>query len=242
MGLPAPQIALLQSLAAYEAPLVVVMFGGSAITVEEWYADADAILMAWYPGTEGGHALADILLDVESPAGGMPMVVPLSQDDLPPFDNESLQVTYDYWHGYRHLARENLTPRFPLGFGLTYSTLEYQNIRLSTDTITADGEVIVSIDVRNSGGRQVSALIQVYTSGGTAVERAPKDLRAFSRVDIEPGAIATVELVLDAGRVSRYWADGAWIYEAGTFTVYAGPNSQELPLEASLSITAPTVP
>ncbi|MEC8024210.1 MAG: glycoside hydrolase family 3 C-terminal domain-containing protein [Myxococcota bacterium] len=237
MQLPEDQRVLLEALAAQDVPVVVVMFGGTAITVESWFESADAVVMAWYPGAEGGHAIADVLLGVEAPYGRMPIAVPVAESDLPPFDNVSLEVTYDYWHGYRHLDREGTTARFPLGYGLTYSTLEYTAMRLSSDTATTDETVRVAVDITNTGDRLVNALVQVYSSGGVDVERAVKDLRAFDRLDVPPGETKTAEIDVSVRAIARYWADEGWQEEPGDYVLRAGAHADALSLQSNLLVS-----
>lgn len=238
MALPQGQPALISAAAALNERVIVVLEGGSAITMDGWLNEVEAVLLAWYPGAQGGHALADLIVGAEPPAGRLPIAFPKAEADLPAFDNVSLEVTYDYWHGYRHLDRQGTAALFEFGYGLTYTSFAYDAIRLKDATILADGSVQVEVDVTNTGDRAAEALVVVFTSGGAAVERAPKDLRAFGRAMIEPGKSATVTVAFPAHPVAAYWnvAADQWTVESGTFTVLAGPHAGDLPLSAELTI------
>ena len=123
--------ALIQAVAASNPRTVVAMMGGSAIITENWRGQVPAILMLWYPGMEGGHAFADILLGKVNPSGRLPCVFAAKPEDLPYFDMNAKAITYDLWHGYRKLERDGNAPAFPFGFGLSYTTFEFKNLRLS---------------------------------------------------------------------------------------------------------------
>ena len=116
---------LIRSAAAANDRTIVVLEGGGAITMGEWLPDVEALLMVWYPGQMGGHAIADLLFGAVNPSGKLPITFPTGLDQLPPFDNESPEVTYGYFHGYRYLDRNDATPEFPFGFGLSYTCLLY---------------------------------------------------------------------------------------------------------------------
>ena len=134
------QEALIRAVAAANPRTVVVLMGGGAILCEAWRQRVPAILMLWYPGQQGGEALADVLLGRVSPSGRMPYAVPTDPDHLPPFDPWARQVTYDLWHGYRRLGREGHPAAFPFGFGLSYSSFSHSDpaVELLPDTSGAD--------------------------------------------------------------------------------------------------------
>ena len=123
--------ALIQAVAAANPRTVVAMMGGSAIITENWRGQVPAILMLWYPGMEGGHAFADILLGKVNPSGKLPCVFAARAEDLPHYEMNAKAITYDLWHGYRKLERDGAVPAFPFGFGLSYTTFEFAHLRLS---------------------------------------------------------------------------------------------------------------
>ena len=191
-------------MAALNPRTVVVLEGGSAITMP-WVNDVEAILMAWYPGQLGGEALADILFGDVNPSGRLPLSFPRRESDLPPFDNRNLTVRYGSLHGYRWLDRRAVAPLFPFGFGLSYTTFRLANLALSSDTLPRDGRVQASVDVANTGGMAGDTVIQLYvTPHESGTERAPRELRDFARVALEPGETRTIVL----GSTRRTWRPG----------------------------------
>jgi beta-glucosidase len=204
----------------------------------EWIADVEAVLMAWYPGQEGGHAMASILFGVVSPSGKLPITFPVDAAQLPPFDNESDAVTYGYDHGYRHVDRQGIDPLFPFGFGLSYATFTYDAISLSVATLTDGEKLSVTVDVTNSSARAGAEVVQLYVSyPQLAVERPLVALAAFARVELGPGESASAVLELPARALAYYDPDGrAWTLELGEHTVLVGPSSRDLPLSATFTV------
>ena len=140
-------------MAAENPRTIVVLIGASAITVEEWHEKAGAILMAFYPGEQGGAALARLLLGRANPSGKLPFTVPKDAAQLPPFDNKSLTVEYGYYHGYTLAEKKGWEPRYAFGHGLSYTTFAYANLSLDAKEAKADGAVHASVDVTNTGSR-----------------------------------------------------------------------------------------
>jgi len=238
LALPADQIALLHAVAALGRPTIVVLEAGAAILVDEWLADADALLMAWYPGVEGGHAIADVLFGDVEPSGRLPISFPHAEADLPPFDNVSTSVTYGYLHGYRHLEANATPAAFAFGHGLSYTTFELADLVLDDAELGADDTIGASVDVTNTGTRTGIETVQLYVGmPGSTVERAPKDLRAFAQVQLEPGARATVRLAVPV-RDLAWWdtATGTWQVEPGEVVVQVGRSSADPGLQAAATI------
>ncbi|MCA9605534.1 MAG: glycoside hydrolase family 3 C-terminal domain-containing protein [Myxococcales bacterium] len=230
--LPATEIALVQAVSALNPNVVVVLEGGAAILVEGWGDRVAAILHAFYPGSQGGNAIADVLFGVEAPSGRLPFSVPVAEADLPPFDHTSDAVTYGYFHGYRHLEREGTAARYPFGFGLTYTTFAYDAITLAASTVAPDGELVATVEVTNPGSVTARETVQLYVAAiGSRVERAPQDLRAFAQVEIAPGATETVELRVPAADLA-FWDEAAraWEVEAIEYEARVGPSSADTPL------------
>src|SRR5690606_28731639 len=128
---------------------VVVLIGGSAIVMEEWKEKPAAILMAWYPGMEGGHALARILFGEVNPSGKLPFTIPVNEADLPFFKDRIDAIDYGYYHGYTLFDKKGLPAAFPFGFGLSYTTFAYSNLQVET----GDDALTVSFDLENTGDR-----------------------------------------------------------------------------------------
>jgi beta-glucosidase len=219
---------------------VVVLEGGSAIAVERWVDHVPALLMAWYPGMEGGHAIAEVLLGEVNPSGRLPVTFARSEEQLPPFVNDRDEVEYGFLHGYRLADHAGFEPRFPFGFGLSYTTFEHRSLTLESEAIAPDGVLRAHVEVANTGRLAGTEVVQLYVGASASrVERAPRDLRAFTRVHLAPGETKTVALAL-AARDLAYWDEAArgWIVEDVEYVAYAGASSRDLPLRACFRIAA----
>lgn len=196
---------LIQAIAAVNPRTIVAVMGGSGVIMEAWRERVPAILMLWYPGMEGGHALADILLGRVNPSGKLPLVIPKRTEDLPLFDKDATEIEYDLWHGYRKLERDGSTPAFPFGFGLSYTSYRYANLTLDSNQLDPSETLRVSLDVSNTGVRAGEEVVQLYISAiGSAVERAPKELKAFTRIALQPGETKIVQLSVPVSRLAYY--------------------------------------
>ncbi len=239
LGLSPEQDAFIAQAAALNPRTIVVLEGGSAITMP-WLSDVEAVVMAWYPGQLGGEALADVLFGDVNPSGRLPLSFPRVEGDLPPFDNRHLNVRYGYLHGYRWLDDHHITPLFPFGFGLSYTTFDFANLVLSAATLPVDGRLGVTVDVTNTGGMAGDAVVQLYVGArGSRVERARRELRDFARVSLAPGETRTVPLVLAAADLA-YWdtTRGGWVVEPITYEVCVGASSRTLPLCDAVTVVA----
>jgi beta-glucosidase len=240
LGLSAERVKLIRDAAAANDRSIVVLEGGSAITMGEWLPDISALLMVWYPGQMGGHAIADLLFGDANPSGKLPITFPKSLEQLPPFDNESPEVTYDYFHGYRYLDRNDSTPEFPFGFGLSYTTFSVDNLRPSHANAKAGDVVRFSVDVTNTGSVAGAEVVQLYVAyPGSAVERSERDLKGFAKVLLEPGATQTVEIPVPTNDLAYYdVAEAAWALEGLEYAVHVGTSSRDLPLSITLEVGA----
>ncbi|MFW5875511.1 MAG: beta-glucosidase family protein [Myxococcota bacterium] len=240
LALSPEHVALIQDVAALNPRTIVVLEGGSAITVESWLADVEAVVMAWYPGMEGGAALAELLFGDASFSGKLPFTVPQTEDQLPPFDNTSLEVPYGHFHGYRHVDRNDTTPRFPFGYGLSYTSFAYENLQLEADVVGPEDTVRVTFEVTNTGPVPGDEVVQLYVGyEGSSVERSVRELKGFDRVSLMAGETKTVTMEVPV-RDLAYWDAGAddWIVEPIEYGVQVGTSSRDLPLEASFTVTS----
>jgi beta-glucosidase len=198
-------VRLIQAVCEANPNTVVSIIAGSAVLMEEWKEQASAILMQWYSGMEAGSALAAILSGDVNPSGKLPFVISTSEDHLPYFDLDAKSMTYDLWHGYRKLDRDENEPAFPFGFGLSYTKYQYENLRLSKDIFKDTDTITVSIDVTNTGDMDGDEIVQLYISAiDSKVERAPKELKAFSRIPVKSGETITVTLSFPASDIAYY--------------------------------------
>ncbi len=218
--------ALIQSVVASNPRTVVAMMGGSAIITENWRGQVPAILMLWYPGMEGGHAFADILLGNVNPSGKLPCVFAARSEDLPYYDMNAKAITYDLWHGYRKLERDGCVPAFPFGFGLSYTTFEFDHLCLSASSLSAEDTLTATLDVTNSGLADGDTVVQIYVAvPASRVERAPKELKAFRRVGLKAGETKTVQVDIPVKDLAYYDEGSGWTVEPTTYTLIAGQHS-----------------
>ncbi|MBY0278345.1 glycoside hydrolase family 3 C-terminal domain-containing protein [Candidatus Binatia bacterium] len=231
---------LIRTVAAANPRTIVVLEGGSAITVESWIDRVAGLVMAWYPGQEGGHAIAEVLFGDVDPSGKLPLSVPRAESDLPEFvsDSARLEVTYGYDHGYRWLDHRGIEPRFPFGFGGSYTSFALANLAIAKPTLGPDDTLQVTVDVTNTGTRAGDEVVQLYVGyPGSAVARDVRTLRAFARVHLAAGETATVPLRVPV-RDLAYWdvASGTWVVEPLRYDVNVGTSSRDLPLAGSFTV------
>jgi beta-glucosidase len=214
IGLPAPQQQLLEALAATGKPLVVVLLSGSAVAVNWAQEHAGAVLEAWYPGAEGGTAIAETLAGANNPSGRLPVTFYASLDQLPPFEDYSMQNrTYRYFQG---------KPLYGFGYGLSYSAFEYSDLKLSPAQLQAGTPLTVQVDVRNKSkiaGEEVAELYLEFPALAGAPVRA---LRAFSRVHLLPGQNLPVKFTLNPRDLSMVNERGEHVVAPGEYTIFVG--------------------
>jgi beta-glucosidase len=239
LNLHADDEALIGAVASANPRTIVAIMAGSAVITEAWREQVPAILMLWYPGMEGGHAFADVLLGRVNPSGKLPLSFPRRVEDLPYFDREATRITYDLWHGYRKLEREGAEPAFPFGFGLSYTTFEYSDLRLSATELSPNQVLEVSLDVTNTGSHPGREVVQIYVRDAESqLERPAKELKAFASVALEPGEHKRVRLPLTRESLA-YFDDRSneWVAEAGEFEILVGASSQDIRARATFQLT-----
>lgn len=174
---------------AVDKRVIVILEGGAAFTVNEFVDDVDAVVMAFYPGSRGGEALADLLFGDANFTGRLPFSVPFDEEALPEFDNVSLEVTYPKLHGYLLLEPEDM--RYPFGYGLSYTDFAYSDRAL---VAIDDDRIRVRVTVQNTGARKGIEIVQAYVEYPGSIPRAKRALKAFATVELEAGASKSVEL------------------------------------------------
>ncbi|MEB3296914.1 MAG: glycoside hydrolase family 3 C-terminal domain-containing protein [Cyanobacteriota bacterium] len=210
LSLPADQVALIQAVAAANPRTVVVLMGGGAILCRPWEHLVPGLLLLWYPGEQGGHALADVLVGAVSPSGRLPFSIPVSEKQLPLFEPRAPRVDYDLWHGYRKLLRQGEKAAYPFGFGLSYSSFERSDpqARLNTpEQAEGAGQACVelAVAVANHGAMAAADVVQVYLEPpGLLMERPNRVLVAFQRVWLEPGERQRLTLTIPLRRLACF--------------------------------------
>lgn len=215
LALPASQKAFVKYLASKGKPLVLIISGGSPVDVSEEVALADAALFVWYPGCQGGNGVADVLFGNVSPSGRMPVTFPMSTDDLPPFEDYSMDG-----RTYRFSQKPAL---YPFGFGLSYATFEYAALRLGSDSLKAGEGLTVTVDVHNMSDKDANEVVQVYIRDLEASCRVPRHkLVGFVNVLVRAGSSEEVSLELKADAFALINDDGKKVWEPGEFEVFVG--------------------
>jgi len=215
IALPKPQEALLQAVSATGKPVVLVLLNGSALAVNWANQNVPAILDTWYPGEEGGTALADVLFGDYNPAGRLPVTFYKSVDQLPPFTDYNMRGrTYRYFKG---------EPLYPFGFGLSYTKFSYGNLKLSTNRVKAGNELKITAEVRNLGERAGDEVVQLYLTDVNATVPVPvRSLAGVNRVFLKPGEKQKVTFVLNGEQMSIIDENGKRIIEPGEFLISIG--------------------
>ena len=207
--------ALLELVAGANPRAVVAVMGGSAVVIERWRRRVPAILLVWYPGVEGGHALADVLLGRAEPGGRLPFAVPADAAHLPPFDRDATRATYDLWHGQWKLDRDRHAAAFPFGFGLGYTTFALRDAHVGGQGM----ERVVRVTVANTGARTGTDVVQVYGGlPGSAYERPVRRLLGFRRVTVGAGAAETIDVPISLATLAVRQG-GRWDTEPGDYRI-----------------------
>ena len=214
LQLPEVQQQLLHALAATGKPLVIVLLNGSALAVNWAQEHAAAILDAWYPGEAGGTAIAETLAGSNNPAGRLPVTFYRSVDQLPPFTDYSMQNrTYRYFSG---------EPIYGFGYGLSYSSFAFNNIRLSSTRVEAGENLTVEADVKNTSGIAGDEVAELYLEYGQKVGAPLRALKGFKRIHLAAGETQHVSFTLDPRELSMATEEGERMVLAGSYTVFVG--------------------
>ena len=231
IALPAPQEKLLKALHATGKPIVLVLMAGSAISMEWAQKNLPAILMAWYPGQEGGAALADVLFGDVSPAGRLPVTFYKSVADLPPFANYDMKGrTYRYFSG---------EPLYPFGYGLSYTRFEYSGLRIDKSRVGAGDPLTVAVKVKNAGKRAGDEVVQLYVRhAAPKLRQAVKSLRGFERVPLAVGEERELTFRLVPAKDFAHYDEAARKYavEPGPYEVQVGASSKDIRLVGPIRV------
>ncbi len=226
LRLPESQEQLILEVALKAKKTIVLLEGGSAIEVSSWVNEVDALMMVWYPGREGGHAIARVLFGAVSPSGKLPVSFPQSIKQLMAWDITALDITHDLFHGYRYLDKQAERPEFPFGFGLSYTEFTIEGLQVER---IAD-RFLINVSVKNTGDCVAGTVPQLYVSyRHSTVERPVKELKGFGRIELEPGETADLEIELSDAALCYYDPLAGWVLEACTYELSVGQASDNLP-------------
>ena len=242
MKLPGAQNELIERVAKANKNTIVVLNVGSAVEMP-WIDKVPAVLQLWYDSQEQGNALADILFGDVTPSGKLPTTFPVRLQDNPAYTNypgENGKVRYGegIFVGYRYYDKKDIAPLFPFGHGLSYTTFKYSNLRLSAKSITPCQTLKVKVDVTNTGKVAGKEVVQLYVRDvKSTFARPEKELKAFQKVELEPGQTKTVTFTLD--REAFWYFDAgknAWATEPGEFEILVGASSRDIRLSGVVTL------
>ncbi|MFH0895663.1 MAG: glycoside hydrolase family 3 N-terminal domain-containing protein [Bacteroidota bacterium] len=225
LNLPGHQEEMIKAVAATGKPTIVLLNGGSAITMNNWIDDADAILNIWYPGEEGGMAVADILFGAQNPAGRLPITYPVHEGQLP--------LVYNHKPTGRGDDYNNLTgqPLFPFGFGLSYTSFSYSDLKIDNPSLKAGDTCYLHFKLKNTGAADGDEVVQLYIRDEfSSVARPLMELKSFQRVFLKMGEEKTISMKLTPATFSMLDKDLKIVIEPGDFRVMIGASSKDIRL------------
>lgn len=248
-NLPWGQDELIEAVSAANKKTIVTLTAGGGVATAHWINDVPVFLHDWYPGEEGGKAIAEILFGNHSPEGHLPISFAKSWEQNPTHDNyypaphapgQTPHVKYaeGIYVGYRYYTTRHIQPLFPFGFGLSYTTFSFSNLKVSPEAASPDGPITVSFDVTNTGQREGADVAQLYVGDPSAkIDRPVKELKGYEKVRLEPGKSEHVTLALNH-RSLAYWdtASNNWRVDPGKFVVYVGDSSENTPLTQDFQV------
>lgn len=231
LSLPGHQEELIKAVAATGKPVVLLLVGGSAITMNNWIDKVNSIVDVWYPGEEGGHAVADMLFGDYNPAGRLPITFPIDESQLP--------LVYNHKPTGRGDDYYNLTglPLFPFGYGLSYTTFEYSNMQLHQNNINKKDTVTVSCTIKNTGSKDGDEVVQLYIRDLLAsVSRPVMELKGFQRIHLKAGESKEVTFIIAPEMLTMLNKDLQTVIEPGDFRIMIGASSRDLKLKQTLTV------
>ncbi|MGA8151891.1 MAG: glycoside hydrolase family 3 C-terminal domain-containing protein [Terriglobales bacterium] len=244
--LPGGQDELIRQISGVNKNVIVVLTAGGNVDMTSWIDRVPVLLHAWYPGQEGGRALAQILFGDYSPSGKLPASFERRWEDNATYhsyypEKGEMRVKYSegVFLGYRHFDRSEVKPLFAFGYGLSYTTFGYSKLSVTPRSGTMDGPIEVSFDVRNTGHRQGAEVAELYVGDTHAsVPRPVKELKGFAKIDLKPGETRRVRLTLDRRAFSFYDVNKKdWSAEPGDFGIFVGSASNDIRLQGTFTLT-----
>jgi beta-glucosidase len=243
LDLTAQQIALIKAVSAVQPNTVVVLNNGAPVAMSEWIDGVAAVLEAWMMGEAGGGAIADVLYGHVNPSGKLAETFPLKLSDTPayinfPGGNGAVQYGEGIFVGYRYYDMKEVPVLFPFGYGLSYTTFAYTNLKLSTSSFRDVDGLTVSVDVTNTGKLAGKEIVQVYVHDQqSGLVRPPKELKGFAKVALQPGETQTISISLDFRSFAYYNpAYAQWVTEDGEFDILVGASSADIRCQGTVTL------
>ncbi len=244
LQLPFGQVELIEKVLEANPNTIVVMIAGAPFDVQSISEKSKALVWSWFNGSEGGNALADVLLGNVNPSGKLPWTMPKKLEDSPAHATNSFPgdktVSYEegILVGYRWFDTKNIAPLYPFGYGLSYSQFKFADASAQNSTFTTNDIVEISVDVENLSSTAGKEVVQVYVSkSDSKIQRAAKELKAFKKVEIGAGASRKVTLHIPVKELAYYnVAAKEWMVEKGKYVLHIGNSSRNLPEEVTITI------
>jgi len=243
LKLPGKQVELLKKVAAVNENVVAVVNSGASLNMENWIDDVPAILEAWFPSEQGGNAIANVLLGNVNPSGKLATTFMKKYEDASSSENYPgtdgvLQYEEGIFVGYRYFDKQNIEPRFPFGYGLSYTTFEYSDLNIQPKKVKKGESVQVTLKVKNTGDMAGAEVVQLYLQDQkSSVVRPEKELKGFDKVYLGPGQEKKITLKIKPEDM-QFWdsCQSDWKSEKGKFTVHIGSSSRDIRLSKSYKL------
>ncbi len=236
LDLPGVQQDLVQAVYETGTPIVLVLLTGRPVTLNWMADDIPVILEAWFPSEEGGPAVADVLFGDVNPSGKLPITFPRAVGQVPIFYGHRPSGGKSMWKV--DYVETSSKPLYPFGYGLSYTTFEYSNLRIEADDVTIGGTVKIYVDITNSGERAGDEIVQLYTHTTRAnVTRPLKELKGFQRISLDAGVTTTVEFEVSVNQFAYYDIDMRYVVTPGKIEVMVGRSATDLPLTGEFIIS-----
>lgn len=245
MDLPDDQSGLIRAVAAANHHTIVVLNNGTPVTMSDWLKSVPSVIEAWFPGQEGGAAIADILFGKINPSGKLPDTLAAKRSDYPDFGNypgtdHVVNYTEGIYVGYRHFDKDKIQPLFPFGYGLSYTTFKYKDLEFSSHALAPDGTVTVRANITNTGKRSGEEVVQLYVRDlKPAIDRPIRELKGFAKVSLQPGETRPVEFTIKPRDLAYFDTPGAqWKANAGDYEIELATSSRDIRLHGALHLSA----
>jgi beta-glucosidase len=241
--LPKNQDAFIEEIAKVNKNTIVVLNTGSPVLMDRWLGSVKAVVQAWYGGQEMSYAIAEVLSGSYNPSGKLPMTFPRRWEDCSAYPTYKVkdsiaEYSDGIYVGYRHFEKKNIEPLFPFGYGLSYTTFEYKDLKLAHAVNIEQPEVEVSLNVSNTGKYDGAEVVQVYVGNiASVVEKPVKELKAFKKVFLKKGETQNVHFSLDKNAFAYYNVDKKeWTVDPGKYFILIGSSSKDVQLKDSVDL------
>jgi beta-glucosidase len=244
MDLPDNQAALIRAVAAVNKRTIVVLNNGTPVTMTDWLDRVPAVIESWFPGQEGGTALAAILFGDVNPSGKLPDTFGARREDYPDFGNypgqhDEVRYAEGIYVGYRHFDKNDIKPLFPFGYGLSYTTFRYSNLKLSGATLSPDGSITASVDISNTGNRAGEEVAELYLHDlHPEIDKPVCELKGFGKVALVPGETKAVEFTVTPRDLAYFDVPGGqWKADPGEYEIEVGASSRDIRQKITVQLT-----